>query len=280
MRIICGCFFIILVGIGNRNLGQNPRQYSTEGALEHRPNLAVVTANDPRPLWQAVAAIRDEYGWVVDFEDPPFQNDSDFVDNATPEWRANHPNVKGFRIPAGGRFQSEYPERPESYASSSPDIDAVLGKIISDYNQSGNPGKFSIRRQSDGSYAVIGQSIRDSQGKDKAVGSLLDTPVSIPVGPRDATQAILTILKTLSANTGVQVIPGAMPINSFKKVQVNVGGQQVSARLLLLQVISATHHKVVWDLLCGDGQTCALNVAPAMRAVYDTFGHKTTIPIQ
>src|SRR5713226_1423210 len=55
-------------------LGQEvqPKPKFMESAVvEHRGTFATVTASDPRPLLQAVTALREEYGWVIDFEDPP-----------------------------------------------------------------------------------------------------------------------------------------------------------------------------------------------------------------
>jgi hypothetical protein len=39
--------------------------------IERRDGQVSVLANSPRPLDQAVAAIRQEYGWIVNYEDPP-----------------------------------------------------------------------------------------------------------------------------------------------------------------------------------------------------------------
>ena len=49
--------------------------------IHYLPNAAVVSANDPRPLAQAVKALSEEYAWVIDFEDPPYYGDSDLVDD-------------------------------------------------------------------------------------------------------------------------------------------------------------------------------------------------------
>jgi len=65
---------------------------------------ALVVANDPRPL-QRREGLSEEYGWTIDYEDPPFGADSEVADDTSPEWRLHHPNGPAARIPAGGAFQ-------------------------------------------------------------------------------------------------------------------------------------------------------------------------------
>ena len=55
---------------------QSPSKPSFMNAavVQHNGTGATLTANDPRPLMQAVEAISQEYGWIVDFEDPLYQS--------------------------------------------------------------------------------------------------------------------------------------------------------------------------------------------------------------
>jgi len=122
---------------------------------------------------QAVEAISQEYGWIVDFEDPLYQSHFDLVDATDPEWRASHPNEKGATRVSGGLFQSSFPE-PSSIPSGNAE-EQVLQKLVADYNSSGNPGKFSVRKEADGRYALVGVSRKDETGKDETVNPLLDT---------------------------------------------------------------------------------------------------------
>jgi hypothetical protein len=51
--------------------------------VEHSANSATVVANNPRPLWMAVVALRHEYGWLIDYEDPIYRvGDTQEVRNA------------------------------------------------------------------------------------------------------------------------------------------------------------------------------------------------------
>jgi hypothetical protein len=253
--------------------------FMPRGIVQHHGNSATTLADDPRPLLQAVTAVSEEYGWVVDFEDPPYESDADLVDDTAPQWRARHPGEKGFRIVAGGAFQSNYSEKPNT-ATSPVEERLVLNKIVSDYNASGNPGKFVVRKQSDGSYAVVGNSVKDDNGNSKSVSSVLDTPISIPSGRRDVLTTIGLILDAVSSSSGIKILAATMPMNVLIHSQVTIGGENVSARNLLLEALAGTKRTTVWQLLYdADNQTYYLNIIFAKIAQYDTSGKRTTVPI-
>jgi hypothetical protein len=52
-------------------------KYMAHAEVRHLPNSATITANDARPLAQAVTALSGEYAWVIDFEDPPYYSKYD-----------------------------------------------------------------------------------------------------------------------------------------------------------------------------------------------------------
>jgi len=148
--------------------------------------LGVLTANDPRPLLQAVEGISEEYGWIVDFEDPLYGSRFDLLDCADPAWRASHPEERGALCVSGGLSESSFPE-PSSISAAHAE-DELLRKLVSDYDSSGNPGKFAVLQEPDGRYAVIGIARRDDTGKEETVNALLDATISFPVERRDASQ--------------------------------------------------------------------------------------------
>lgn len=73
--------FCALLGVPSI-LGQSPNKPSflPAAVLGHCGATATLTANDPRPLLQAVEGISEEYGWIVDFEDPLYRSRFDLVD--------------------------------------------------------------------------------------------------------------------------------------------------------------------------------------------------------
>ena len=248
--------FWFLLGVPSALLAQAPTKpsFMKAGVIQHQGTAGTLTANDPRPLMQAIATISQEYGWTVDFEDPPYRSHFDLVDETDPVWRANHPNAKGVTRVSGGVFQSNFLE-----PSTIPDNaeEQVLQKLVSDYNSSGNPGKFAVRKEAEGRYAVIGVSRRDDTGTDETVGALLDTAISMPVQQRTATATLQTIVDTLSTKAGVKVFLGTIGLSSdpLQGVEVAIGGANVPARAFLLQVVDAASNSqffrgiLVWHFL-------------------------------
>lgn len=274
-------FIGFLFGLPLLLLAQAPTKPSFKSAavVQHNGNTGTLTANFPRPLAQAVEAISQEYGWTVDYEDPPYHSQFDLVDDTDPTWRANHPNAKGVVRVSGGLFRSSFPE-----PSSGNTEEQVLEKLVADYNSSGNPGKFAVREETDGRYAVIGVSRRDESGKDEPVNALLDTPITIPVQQRDATATLQLIVDTLASASGVKVKLGTIGLSSdpLQEATLTIGGTNVPARKLLLQglddVSSTSPHFggiFVWNFLF-DADTNAfwLRLRSATKTVTDANGRQ------
>lgn len=286
MRRIVALWF--LLGVPSAFLAQAVKPYfMNAGAIEHNGATGALTSNDPRPLRQAIEAISQEYGWTVDFEDPPYRSGFDLVDDTDPKWRAAHPTAKGVTRVAGGSFQSNFPEP----STISPDDaeEQVLKKLVADYNSSGNPGKFAVRKEAEGRYAVVGVSRKDDAGKDEAVDVLLDTSISIPVEQRDAGATLRLILDTLSATSGVKVYLGTVGFSSdpLQGVEVTIGGSNVPARTLLLQTLDGVsvwtpphggqffRGILVWNLLFdADRNGYRLGLSSATKTETDANGRR------
>jgi hypothetical protein len=257
---------------------KSQKKYMDEGVVEHKVGLATIKADDPRPLMQAVSALNEEYGWLVDYEDPPYESDSELIDTTNLQWKATHPNAARGTIPAGGPFQTDF---EESKAIATPAGQGVaLRKIVLGYNHSGNPGKFSVRENGDGRYVIIGSSVKGKAGQDRNVAPILDTKISIPAQERTAAETLELIFKEVSAKNGVEMGLGWVPNNLIYQARVNVGGNNVSARSLLVQTLNATGRPVVYSLMYFENtHRYLLNAFVAARALRDTYGRKTLIPL-
>jgi hypothetical protein len=120
------------------------------------------------------------------------------------------------------------------------------------------PGKFAVRKETEGRYVVTGVSKRDENGNDEAVNDLLDTPISIATEKRDARATLHLIVDTLSAKTGVKVYLGTIGLSSdpLQEAELTIGGTDLRARTLLLQVLegvsgTSPHFRgiFVWNFL-------------------------------
>lgn len=255
-----------------------PPAYSGQdlgAGLIHRQNgVATVQANGSRALHQAVVAIREEYGWIVDYEDPPYESQYDV---GSVPWPA-HPGST-WRVPANGTLKSTYQETAAMWTSTADEL-GVLQKIINDHNQNGSPGNFEVLSLSDGTYAVVGDSIRNGNANEKPVKPVLDTQISVPGGTRNVATTVALIAQVLTRASGTQVVLGITPINAFLQSSLTIEGTTLVARELLLRAVSATPWKMVWDLLY-DPQyhRFVLNISIAERARYNTLGQRTLVPL-
>ena len=94
---------------------------------------------------------------------------------------------------------------------------------------------------------------------------------------RDALTTIHVIVDALTAKTHTKVFAGMLALNPLHQAQVTVGGENVPARVLLLQTLSAAKVKLYWHLYYdNDVKMYALNVLPLTKANYDASGNRTT----
>lgn len=241
------CFLTLIVAAAARaQNGASAHHYMGRATIAHRAGFATITADDPRPLLQAIVELHQEYGWIIDYEDPPYEPGPDLVVDTDPSWRAAHPYGKDVTVPAGGRFESSYPESQDM--SGGAGEERALAKIVSDYNGSGNPGQFRLIKQADGSFAVVGAFVRGKEGRRKPVGSILETRISLPVETRGASQTIDEIFKRVTAATGVSFRHGGLVSNYLDQSMVTVGGVDMPARSMLLRMIDGLDPRLQWFL--------------------------------
>jgi hypothetical protein len=273
LGVVALCGWLVAQGI------LEPHTYMEHGLIDHHAGTATVKADYAQPLQQAITAVREEYGWVVNFEDPPYQGKHDLIDMTNPKYRPTHPNARIVLGPAGGPFQSTYPETPHMWNSPAAEPD-VLEKIVSDYNQSGNPGNFVVRELADGSFDVVGDSIHNDSGEDVPITPALDTSILIPRAARSGRATIDAVLHTLSAKIGIPAGIGLAPSPLLGQAQFTMGGSSVPARDLIMQVIDGLGRKYVWLFIYEpQPREYLLVLLPVARAEYGAFGQKRLVPV-
>lgn len=269
---------LLLLAVTSQGQHQNLRPDLQFGAVRHSGDkTANVSANHAEAMQEVIRAVREEYGWIVSFEKPPFYSSYDLVDNTDPGWRLAHPNERGVTKTAGGRFSSAYPE-PTEFAGSASE-QAVLQKIVDDYNASGNPGQFNLVELTSGVYDVIGNAVTDENGKLKQINPVLDTPITIAQQQRTIFETVDVILKQLSAKTGYKFQMSEIPNNLFLNNSVTIGGSNIPARVLLLQTFFASGRPLNWNLHWDpDTGTYFLGSYVAVKRVPNRFGQQ--VPLQ
>jgi hypothetical protein len=287
MRFLIFILVVILSAVHTHAQAQNDQarqarqsRYMENAEVRHVADSITVTANDSRPLAQAVTALSEEFGWSIDFEDPPYYSKYDLVDDTAPQWRAAHPNTKGVTVIAGDTFQTQFAKTP-SVETSHADAERVLDGVVSDYNASGNPGRFTVRNEGDGRFAIVGTYVKDENGKDQTISPILDTPISIQAETRDANTTIQTILNALTVKSRTEVALFMVPRNALAQSQVTVGGENIPARVLLLQTLSAVNMKLYWRLYYDhDVNTYGFSLLPLVKASFDASGKRTTVSVE
>ncbi|HUC29959.1 MAG TPA: hypothetical protein VMR80_10260 [Candidatus Acidoferrum sp.] len=238
----------------------------------------MVTANDSIPLFQALYALRLEYGWQVDWESAPGYSHFDVVDDTDPKWRAAHVGEKGVTRPAGGLFTATLPEASDP---SDPTVEReVLSGLIGEYNATDNPGKYALRAaEPDGRFAVVGVQVRGESGELQFASPLLDTPVTLTKTRRNVYDTVESIFTALQSATGKRVIFAAASSSLFRMTETTTGGEKVAARELLTQALASTKQPIQYDLFFNpDVPVYILNVSPAMREEDDGKDGRKLIP--
>jgi hypothetical protein len=242
------CLTVLLSGLSSAQQPQTTTQeansYLREASITQTEHTIHIVANSPRPLAQIVDALHLKYGWVIDYEDPRYSSQLDIVER---------PGVNGMHLslPAGGAFSADVPAGDPT--TEPPPEDKTLQAILDAYDQSKNPGRFGLRKNEDGSFALVGIGAADEKGKIAVQEAALDLAITIPTAQRSATATLNLILEKLAAQSHGHFTLGVTPRRLLDYTDVKVGGTKVQARMLLASALQATGHTMYWHLLFDPG---------------------------
>ena len=274
MLVVALTVLLAVLMLPAQQLHRTHSDFAKKATVQVVNSSASVVANSPRPLLQALMGIAERYAWTINYEDPLYSS-GELIDDTNPQWRALHPQAGGTRIPVGGVFRASFPVSPNMERGSEGERVALL-KLVADYNQSGNPGKFALLPPAKGFFSVVGKSTRGT-----AMGqSILDTPVSFSSASRTANATIDLVLEEVTAKTGIAIVKGVTPLNVTALNRVSVGGTAVPARDLLQQTIAQMPIKLVWHLLFDPDQGAYyFNLAKVTQTHRDSLGNEVIEPI-
>jgi len=204
-----------------------------------------LTANDSRPLEQALTALQQKYGWLVNYEDPQYTSKLDLVGARPLQDKSFYPNGE-HRVPGGGSFVADL----GTVSTAGPDEQKTLQLLIDSYNRSSNPGRFELRSDKDrpGVFDAVGTAANDSQGHVSQQQVLLDLPVTITAEERTVSDTIDSICQKVAEKSHVKVALGVYPLG-LDHASATVGGKELTARTYLSQTFESTSRKLVWRLL-------------------------------
>jgi hypothetical protein len=224
---------LVALAVGQMMAQTPPSPYLRQASITETKEGVAITADSPRPLLQALDALRQKYGWVVDYEDPQYTSRLDIAD-VPDDSSVSH-------LPSGGNFKVEFPGRP-------PEQEATLRLVVDAYNQSTNPGRFELRRTISGGFYVVGISAHDMAGTISQQVPLLDTPVTVPVRQRSIADTINVLCHVLAAQSHTRVTVGISPRSILAHTNVKIGASRIPARELLLQTLSGAQRNLYWCL--------------------------------
>ena len=258
---------------GQPSTAQQPGNYLERGEVQRAGGAVTIVSNYPRPLEQVLDTVSQEYGWAINYEDPPYHSSFDLIDATDPKWKAAHPDSAGVRNVRGGLFRITYPENAAT-PTSAKDQAIVIKKIVTEYNASGNPGQFVVRERSGDRLDVIGTAVRTESGKQQGIAPILDTTITVQSASMNAYEAVGAIVAAVSAKTGIRV-EGTRPYNLLLQTKVKLDATEMPARDVLQGVLSQARIKLYWRLLYDDDSSAYyFNVETARRVQYDTFGQR------
>jgi hypothetical protein len=242
------------------------------GKIIHSGQHAVVNANDARPLAQAVVALRQEYGWKIDYEDPIYAASELIpVPIVDPDMLATHPNAKRALRPSGGAFSSTYPEDLSSGMNTDQQRRDIFEHLLADYAKSGNPGHFELRLTASGRFDVIGNSDSEAALLDKKLSLIMDGVAYVEIEK---------LLRLVQQQTGHKVGLGFAPINALMHCTVSRSFSAESARVILLETLGTCHLNVVWQFLYDAGlDLYLLNLEGVAMAYHDLNGNHMLVPV-
>jgi hypothetical protein len=223
---VCGS--AVVLASGQRD------SYIPRGVVSNQSGKVSVAANDPRPLDQAMMALREYYGWKLDYEDPVYSAE-DVMDDTDPAWRQSHPGSKRVTVPKGGAFSASYPGDTNPTVQMTMVVDA----IVQQYNATTRSSRFVTKSEGDGRIAVLPEA-----------GSVLDTEINLPKGSRSLVDEVHLIMQAISDNSGQRVTTGYLPSPSgWANFTFDDGGETSTARARLLATLAKAQYPLVWRML-------------------------------
>jgi len=244
--------------------------------ITHQGSRTTIVAIGARPLFEAVKALRDEYSWVVDYEDPIYSG-FELVDDTSPNWRRLHPTSKGVTRPVASSFVTSFDGSDAAAMQTSAGEERVLRSIVRDYNAGARPERFEVRRSASGRLTIVGLPKAASPGQ-QAPQSIMDTPISLELKSRSGLDAILA---ALSVQSGRKVVYFRYGNDPLPRIDTTFGGQNILARDVLEKLAGSLGSCISFSTLYdADPDFYAISTSITTRATIDASGINARKPIR
>ncbi len=254
-------------------LSQERRQdtAASQAAVRRGAEISVVISHG---LYEAILALREEYGWAIKCEEAPTYSSADRVDDTSPRLSPSDPRWRRVTVRRSGPFSVEYSEA----AARAHDV-AVVRKIVAAYNATGYAGKYDVRQDKEDRITITGAQVKNANGALENAPSLLDTEISIAEADRTCYDALREITSALTVRTGIKVILGFVPNNTLLQAHCRTRGINIPARKLVEATLRGTGRPLLYDLGWDpDVPVYSLSVFHVVKPI-EIPGHKGFAPI-
>ncbi|MCZ7593250.1 MAG: hypothetical protein M5U15_14420 [Kiritimatiellae bacterium] len=192
-------------------------------------------ANTPNPLEWVAWLLGCRYGVGISYEGPVFEHPDDLVDIA----RMSRPTLDALtNCTPSSDIASRYCYFPARFtvdpATGEPtNILTAIREIVTEYNKSDNPGRFTVIETVAGP-CIVGTSVKSRTGEWKEVQPLLSQPISVSVSNATNIKALEAVLKAVQAQTSARIVPTTLrtPRGSITFHAEDEPARDVIARLL------------------------------------------------
>jgi hypothetical protein len=203
-----------------------------------------IDSGKARPVHVAVRALEQKFGWRICYEDPPY---------ATNESTNVIPGV-AFVVPIAKPIRFSF-DQPRDLLSG--EKARVVGQILQQHAQLGNPGAFAAIHNGDFTH-IVPIARTDETGAIIPYASLLSTHVNFAATQMSVQQIVEVVLGQVSAARNIPVELGSIPTSLFHEQQTRGASDDTAEDVLVKsfelanhigQSSGATPRRVAWDLL-------------------------------
>lgn len=239
--------FVMLIALEIAAPSRAKAQISDRASVTRDTSRFVLQASDPRPMKAIVLSLDEELGWPVDYEDPPHLRSSpDVYDMTDLRWRATHPSDEFLGLKRGSFIFS----LPSSDAGENQAPVGLLQRLVDEYNKDRLPGRFEALTGEQGRVAIVGTSVRTSDGSYEKVPVLLDMHVDMNSGKTSILNALTILAASLASGSHHQVEVGTVPVNLLTQAECEIkSDKMLTARVVLGRMLDSAPIRLSYYLL-------------------------------
>ena len=219
-----------------------------------QPEVSIDVVNQPRPMSYAVRQVEKQLGYVVTYEDTDYRFPGDIID-VSKQVKGRPPSAGYLPGVRSGSIRLRHSPRASTLAGQ---VGEVLHELVSRSRRAGNIGDFEVQPAVNG-YHVVPVRAKNQKGFDEPYASPLESRITMESRDESAADMIHRFVDVVSRTSGQPVGVGLMP-GRLHGMRVKVDARNDKARDVLWRALQSIRPELSWQMLCGPGSPCALNI--------------------